>query len=605
VVLSPNVLGTGYNLVKAEFYLDGTVLLATDGVPPFAYGWNTASVPDGVHTLNVKGYDIGGAVDFSKPVTVTVDNAHAGPNLLLNPEAKGSDNLIMVRNAQMDPSMTRQPGSGAIDLSAVSSQVQSELIAVVPGKTYVFSLYMRTDVWPTHGNMFVGVYDSEFRFRANFQGSYQGGTLPDAWQECAIMFTPQPGDAYVRVIAERVNEARSPRTDGHVWVDDLYFAEGDRFREAASAKKVFEGSKVRIDALGNYEIFVNNAWKPFFPFAIYQDVNRPSYQLYSNQGFNCILFNQMSPDIVNKAKTATSAFNPDGMRSVAEIVQYIRPDLSPALYNTLADLRTRVTALKQSSASSHLLAYYWDQEAYNQYDVAKSVTDVIKEVDRDASGRPNRPISMHAGNQGLGREYDALADSIGDFSADEGTLLRRQSSAQRFGVLDRIEGQTNPLGFGIISRTASASGVRQEVYQLLIAGMKGIGYYRDGTTDGQTPIPSDDITTRECWAEFPRLRQEIDQLLPLIRQPKETAWNVTPSSTDILFGKRDYQNEGYLFLVNKSPNAATVSFRVSGLSYAPQSVADYFTGSGIGSVQNGSFSLSFAPYQTKVVRLSH
>jgi len=58
-----------------QFFLDGNLLGAEDTAAPYAITWNTASVPNGSHTLTARARDAAGNNTVSSPVNVTVNNS--------------------------------------------------------------------------------------------------------------------------------------------------------------------------------------------------------------------------------------------------------------------------------------------------------------------------------------------------------------------------------------------------------------------------------------------------------------------------------------------------------------------------------------------------
>ena len=59
--------------------LAGTAVVATRTTAPFDFSWDTRSVPDGTHDLTARAFDAAGNQGSSAAVSVTVDNAAAGP----------------------------------------------------------------------------------------------------------------------------------------------------------------------------------------------------------------------------------------------------------------------------------------------------------------------------------------------------------------------------------------------------------------------------------------------------------------------------------------------------------------------------------------------
>jgi hypothetical protein len=530
------------------------------------------------------------------PGPATALGLELGRVSLTNPEVDGPAGYDLLRGAAYDPGMSHQPGSGAIDLSVPKSQVQTNFISVMPGKTYSFSFYSRSDQWPVNSDCLISAYDGWKKFRYNWQGSYQGLSSANTWEESAVFFTAQEGDRFVKVLVSRLDGNKSPNVAGHLWVDDFNVSEGIKLRSQPAAKKSFPGSKVRIDSLGNFEVLEGGQWKPFFPFAIYQDTRRPSYQIYSDQGFNCIMFNQLDPLLLEKARSSISTFNPHGMWSMAEIAQYIQPK-SP-LYGQISDLTEKMQRLRQSPGADRLFAYYWDNEAYNQGAEAKKVIETVRTLDRDSSGSPSHPIYMLQGNQGLSRNYNALVDSVGDYGNEEGhASLSKQSTRQRFYLLRHLSGQRNPVGIGVVSDVTEPVALRQSIYQLLLAGAKGIAYYRDGSgVDRERP----DITRMSIWNEFPQLRREIDRLLPVLREPDSDTPGLCSNPLIIACAKR-HEQKNYLLLVNPTTSPQSAEFTMAETSLGDQEVRDFFSGEKIAVSSKGRFQWTMTPQQVAVL----
>ena len=81
-------------VARVELWVDGG-LVATDASFPFTWGWNSASVADGAHSLQARAYDLAGNVGTSATVPVTVaNNVSAGdtqaPSVSLGAPANGA-----------------------------------------------------------------------------------------------------------------------------------------------------------------------------------------------------------------------------------------------------------------------------------------------------------------------------------------------------------------------------------------------------------------------------------------------------------------------------------------------------------------------------------
>jgi hypothetical protein len=576
---------------------------ATDGYVRVIYGRDKGTRNDG--DLWLDGVSLTEFVPVVAPVVNTVTTAttttvssalplqitRVGANLLKNPAATSGAYWGMSRNAAYDSTVTRTSGSGSLKiswidptLSQTGAQVQSELIPVTPGQSYTLAAYLKSSVWPTLAYSLIAVYDAQGKFKANVRGSYQATSSANLWQETVSFYTAQPGDGFIKLVYGRQN---GPRNDGDIWVDDLYVGEGRGFEQPPSAKEAFDGAMVRIDSLGNYEVLRNGSWQPFFPFAIYQDISKTSYQDYSNQGFNCVVFNQFGTDIIQRAQDAKSSFNPDGMMSMIELSQYILPTMNQ--YNNLADLKTRLQALVKSPQISGVLDYYFDHEAYTQYDVPKAVTDLVKQYDVSASGQRLHPIWANTGNSGMARMINGLVDTVGDYA---------NNGYNRYLSLGNVEGQKKPLALGITS-AATPEELRNQLYQTLIAGGKGFAFYKDPFHIA----PYGPVSNLPMWNEVPKLRAEVDKLLPLLRQPQWTHWKAVASDPRLIVGTRDYNLEGYLLLANPTDQTITGTISLSGLSYLPTMVEDALSGSVVEGVTGSSLSILIPPYGTSAYRL--
>jgi hypothetical protein len=218
---------------------------------------------------------------------------------------------------------------------------------------------------------------------------------------------------------------------------------------------------------------------------------------------------------------------------------------------------------------------------------------------------------MLHGDQGLTRTFAGLADVTGDYLRNSHTHQvhgPQQTTRHRYLVLDHIEQQRMPLTIGIISEEETAEGVRRLVYEHLIAGGKGIAYFRDGAFydyNGDRSSPAaKDVTLRKCWAEFPKLRAEIDRLMPVLRRPHWTTWKLSGPSDTLEWGTRDFHGEGHVLLVNPTKVEVTATFTVQSLGYAPVAVVDYFTDKEIATANASRFTVTIAANQTAVYRLA-
>ena len=514
-----------------------------------------------------------------------------GNNLLTNAAVNEEKGWTFSGGATYDSSVTRtKDGSGALKMGEQNSKILSEKIPVVPGKTYTLAVYMKDNKWPAGTiKLTPQVYTNTGAFKKNARGTRQAVSGTNMWQESVIFYTAGPDEKFVRLMIIRKD---GPGTKNEIWLDDAYIGEGVGFEQPPVPKKAFHGSKVRVDHLGNFEVLRNHSWEPFFPLCIFADQNRPDWTFYSKQGFNCNMWGASAAQ-VRKAKNAVSNFNPNGMMSGFSLAPFTAP--FGWAYSNLDGLRKRLEDIKDAGLSEDILTYYWDNEkAFEQWTVPIKVTDLIKQVDTDNKGKRMHPIFALQGNHGVARMYHngkvQMTDVVGTYLAgDDGG---QGGSADGLIVLENIYGQQNPVTFGQINRGVGKE-FRSKLYNSLIQGARGMGFWRDFfNVSGQKSVDQ-----WEWWNDLPNLRREIDRLLPIIRQPHWTEWTLAPQKKNPLsFGTRDYEDEGYVILVNTSKSPVTVTYKIEGLDYQPQAVHDFFTDKKVSSVSKGSFTITLPGY---------
>ncbi|OJT18181.1 hypothetical protein BO221_42635 [Archangium sp. Cb G35] len=80
-----------FGVQRVELY-DGDTLIATSPYAPSVYSlsWATRTVPNGLHTLTARAYDLAGNVSTSAPVTVLIDNDYVAPQVALVTPGEGA-----------------------------------------------------------------------------------------------------------------------------------------------------------------------------------------------------------------------------------------------------------------------------------------------------------------------------------------------------------------------------------------------------------------------------------------------------------------------------------------------------------------------------------
>ena len=533
-----------------------------------------------------------------------------GANLVSNPNFLNASGWYRGGDAVFDQSVSRDAGSGSLKLTTASSGapqgscIYSKLIPVEPGEIYTFALYSKTDAWPSELAMHYEMLDASMGFIKGGSGSEISLSTGGVWQESAIFVVPKVDTRYIKLI---VNRQVAPRNDGHIWIDNLYFGKGIGFEQPPSEKTSFNAAQTRVDNLGNIEILKNGVWTPFFPICVYADDQRKDWKIYSQQGFNCNMWASEASNI-QKAKSAISDFNPDGMYSGFDITGYVKP--KHPYYNNTVLLTARINGIKSAGVMDRVLMYYWDNETDRTvWDTQQNVIGTIKRLDVDWNGNRMHPIYALHWHYGIARMYlkERMTNIVG------GYMGQGNSGGWPDGltILNNIEKQTNPVVIGQINLYGadllSPTVWRRRFYDIILSGGKGIGWWRDCVSSTCPSYSAYGLVPFEqtgLFKELPKLRREIDQLLPIIREPDWTKWSFSSSDSSVRYGTREHAGEGYLIVINTKDSPVTTTFSTTNLPYIPVAVNDYFTGSTIAPyASNSSFTVTLPANATAVYRL--
>lgn len=493
-------------------------------------------------------------------------------------------------------------------------------IPVEPGKTYTFAAFMRGSHWPSFVTMVAGLYDGNGNATLNQRGSRQATTAPNIWEEAAIPFTTSDFEWAVQLKVRR--SSKEPQRAGCVWLDDLYLGEGIAFDGPPSPKRRFESDKVVIDELGNFFVREAGRMVPFFPVAIYGADERESFDIYKSQGFNTVM-RAGYPGGMEKAARAGLYYTMDVTRFILDADSPGRgvgrveaaADVIEGLYARVLDDGTRL--------ADHLLMYYWDNEFLDTDWVAseavlRAITSResgISARDGGPSGR-RHPIYVLQGNYGIARSYNhmlgadgrPLVDVMGTYvhSPDETEAPQR---ADALVFLDKLPGQTAPAAFGQITdfgnATLTASELRLRVYNILIAGGKAFGIFRDRYPPVYHKILG--VENSRWWDELPKLVDEINKLMPIIQEPHWTEWQVSADTENLGIGTRDHDGFGYILVTNNNPFSMKTTFTIHGTPAlsTTRTVIDYFQGNVVTAVEDSQFMLTLLANSTNVYKLGN
>jgi len=119
---------------------------------------------------------------------------------------------------------------------------------------------------------------------------------------------------------------------------------------------------------------------------------------------------------------------------------------------------------------------------------------------------------------------------------------------------------------GFFAKTANGPGdMRLRLYNAILLGAKAMGYWRDcyGSCAEKYQKSVGPVDRKPWWPDFPNLRREVDQLLPIIRQPHGTPWTVSVSPRGGMCGYARFIN---LLRSRLNRKRTTVRHRVARVS---------------------------------------
>jgi hypothetical protein len=269
------------------------------------------------------------------------------------------------------------------------------------------------------------------------------------------------------------------------------------------------------------------------------------------------------------------------MMAAFDITGYVVP--KHVYYNDLDRLRVNLGSILAEPELTHtLLWYYWDNEQYAEWEVPDRVTNEIRSMD------PTRPIYALQGNDGLARRYHNNDVKITDVA---GTYAS-QATMDRLIRLNNLEQQKNPVGPATIGLSIGLA-FRPRLFNAIAQGAKAITFYRDHYVN-------EPVEDQLWWDDLPNIREEIDQLIPVIRMLHWTSWSLTSANEMVHFGTRDYQGEGYVIATNEKDTDQQVTFTIHGLPYVPKLVKDFFTHMTETTVSGSQFTVTIPAYGSKV-----
>ncbi len=543
--------------------------------------------------------------------------AATAPNMIANSTVNGPSGWAIHGQATYDSSVSHTAdGSGSIKLPDLNS-FDTNAFTLEPGVEYMLSGYVKSDVWPPGRVQILDVLSTP-PWASTAGGGAASPKAPGVWTEFNFYFVANPAYTTMSIRFIRTpQDGLLPTTNiqpdvqagnpGPLWIDDVKLVKGTYFETPKTTKQAFSGSKVRFDALGNFEWNNGTAaapqWEPWVPMCLHTDYRADSarYATYKQLGFDCDIWGAQNPSQYTNAKN-------NGMRSFMQIAQYIA-GTSPSgpgwCYNNIPCLQTDMSAVLSSANADIFAGFYWDNEnAYREWAVPKQVTETIKATDVDSNGQRRHPII----------ELNGAVDDSNIWAYADGKPFSDYNGAYNGGntggaggalaaamLIDRMDGNERPGGYCQINLTDT--NWRGAVYSCLAVGSRFFSTFSDGQ-GGSAPIDASGN------ADKTQVAAEVKQLIPFIRAPHFASWSMNRSDslnihTPVDMGVRDFTGTnlagtraiGGAIFSNVGGSATNFTYQLTGSpATSGTKVIDYFTNELLATVDgSGRFVLPLTP----------
>ena len=375
--------------------------------------------------------------------------------------------------------------------------------------------------------------------------------------------------------------------------------QADYRRHPASIRKPFDGGRVRIDALGNWELLKKGKWEPYFPLVMYPATGTIDFQKYRKNGWN----------------TLTQISSVSAGERAADAGLYFQIDFSGTF--TRYGTREAVAMLKKFQASrawDHVVALYFDLENGTEFKRRKAmnmVTALKKALSKD--GKQEVPVIVNHLSPEAMIPFGDLFDVAGayvntvvspwDRSSTIGTHLGQMEA---FITAVNSENMVVPVGVGTVNMPHEGDHLETLLWAAIVRGARAFGYWRDRYDDTRAT----DIAKKKWFSDFPRHAEKIQKALPILRQPSHPPFRVTMNKREkeqgVIFTTREYNGNPIIIAVYQGSNMETTTKpkTVVFSTDAPfRKVKDVFTDEVVASNEEGHFTLTLKPYEYRLLEL--
>ncbi len=397
---------------------------------------------------------------------------------------------------------------------------------------------------------------------------------------------------------------RSP-LDGHISTLKIRnftmtpIAQADYRRHAARLRTPFAGSRVRIDALGNWELLREGKWQSYFPLVMYPAAGLSSYRKYRDNGWNTLTQ-------INRIEQAELA---------AKAGLYYQVDVSSLFANADIDGAVAlVKSLKKRAAWRHAVAIYFDLENGTELKLgwAKMMVTALKKALLVDGVQEIPVIANHLAPEAMipfGDLFDAVGGYVNpmvspwDKSSTRGT---HQGELEAFVTALNSANMKVPVGVGTVNMPHEADHLETVLWAAIARGARGFGYWRDRYDNSDKT----DISRRKWYKAFPAHTARVGAVLPLLREPTHPAFRLTMSEREqewgVIYGTREFKGKRVLIVVYQGSNLEaskgkkTVTFTAD---RAVGKVRDLFSNKVVTRGEGKQFKLVLKPYEYRVVYL--
>lgn len=399
--------------------------------------------------------------------------------------------------------------TGSILIDRVNSEVLRQTFSVPGEGIYTFSCKMKAE------NICPGpIVQLQISF-LNGAGSSTGTSfamselddpntaMDEGWQESTAFINVPAGTTSCRVQMRKHIPTEGNATY-KVYIDDVYFGAKRSFDNKGNTaghevcRKTFESSEIKIDALGNMEIYESGTWYPFFVFGMAGETggtgpndnysscsNRLS--LYKNAGFNTltrITSREQLECVVNQ-----------GMWGCYSLGPFVNDQNGNTPNNQmLAKLNSIFgQGTAEADLNDNLLYYYFDLETddYRWWSPLANNIEAVQNLEIALYGERVHPQYILNGTFGIARQYnnqhlldnntpDAFGtdyqyeNMLGDITGTYIVGKPDNSSTDFFKVLDNLEDQQMPPVIAQIN--VNDMSVRARLFGAIAHGAKGLNY---------------------------------------------------------------------------------------------------------------------------------